>query len=79
VAHHGSAFQDPDLLAAVDPAVALVSVGTGNPYGHPNPGLLDRLSRDGARVMRTDLYGDVAVVVRDGRLSVVENGAGRLP
>jgi competence protein ComEC len=74
VAHHGSAFQDPELLDAVDPVVALVSVGAGNPYGHPNAALLDRLSRDGARVLRTDRDGDVAVVARDGRLAVVESG-----
>jgi competence protein ComEC len=52
----------------------LVSVGAGNPYGHPNAALLDRLSRDGARVLRTDRDGDVAVVARDGRLAVVESG-----
>ena len=43
VAHHGSAYQDPALLDAVDPVVALVSVGADNPYGHPSPDLLDRL------------------------------------
>ena len=57
VAHHGSAYQDPDFLATVRPAVALVCVGVDNDYGHPNPGLLGRLSRGGARVMRTDTDG----------------------
>ncbi|SCE85715.1 competence protein ComEC [Micromonospora viridifaciens] len=74
VAHHGSAYQDPEFLAAVRPAVALVSVGVGNDYGHPNPGLLDRLSRAGARVLRTDTDGDIAAV-RDGPgLAVVTGG-----
>jgi len=62
VAHHGSAYQDPELLDAVHPLVALVSVGAGNPYGHPNPALLARLARGGARVLRTDRSGDLAVV-----------------
>lgn len=62
VAHHGSAYQDPALLDAVYPAVALVSVGVDNSYGHPNPGVLDRLSRLGARVLRTDQQGDLAVI-----------------
>ncbi|MFJ8582407.1 ComEC/Rec2 family competence protein [Micromonospora sp. NPDC093277] len=74
VAHHGSAYQDPEFLAAVRPTVALVSVGAGNDYGHPNPGLLDRLTRAGARVLRTDTDGDLAAV-RDGAgLAVVTGG-----
>ena len=47
VAHHGSAYQDPEFVAAVRPAVALVWVGVDNDYGHPNPGLLARLTRGG--------------------------------
>lgn len=81
VAHHGSAYQDPEFLDAVRPAVALVSVGAGNDYGHPNPGLLARLTRVGARVLRTDTDGDLAVV-RDRRgLAVVARGTrpGRQP
>ncbi|GAB7047814.1 ComEC/Rec2 family competence protein [Catenuloplanes indicus] len=74
LAHHGSAFQSPEFLAAVDPAVVLVSVGTDNEYGHPNLPLLARLSRDGARVLRTDEQGDLAAVrTRDG-LAVVVRG-----
>ncbi|MEU7572980.1 ComEC/Rec2 family competence protein [Micromonospora sp. NPDC049240] len=76
VAHHGSAYQDPDFLAAVRPAVALVCVGVDNDYGHPNPGLLGRLSRGGARVMRTDTDGDVAVVRAGAGLAVVARGTG---
>ena len=37
VPHHGSAYQDPALLAAVRPRIALISVGAGNDYGHPAP------------------------------------------
>jgi competence protein ComEC len=71
VAHHGSAYQAEEFLAAVAPRVALVSVGEGNDYGHPSPVLLARLERGGARVLRTDRQGDLAVV-RDaaGHLAV---------
>ncbi|GIH19979.1 ComEC/Rec2 family competence protein [Rugosimonospora africana] len=81
VAHHGSAYQDPALLEAVHPAVALVSVGVGNPYGHPNLPMLGRLQREGARVLRTDLDGDVAAVLDRGRLATVRHGVapGRRP
>ncbi|MEV0716719.1 ComEC/Rec2 family competence protein [Asanoa sp. NPDC050611] len=75
VAHHGSAYQEPAFLDAVDPVVALVSVGVDNDYGHPNPALLARLTSDGARVLRTDLGGDLAVVRRGGGLAVVSSGS----
>ncbi len=75
VAHHGSAYQDPAFLDAVRPAVALVPVGTGNTYGHPNPAVLGRLARGGARVLRTDLDGDVAAVVGQSGLAVVTRPA----
>ena len=74
VAHHGSAYQSPQFLDAIDPAVALVSVGRENDYGHPNPSLIGRLARDGARVMRTDLSGDLAAVATGGGLAVVARG-----
>jgi competence protein ComEC len=77
VPHHGSPYQDPGFLRAVRASLAVVSVGTGNDYGHPSAVLLAELAREGARTVRTDLDGDVAVCVRDGRLTVV--GRSRSP
>lgn len=74
VAHHGSALQAPELLDAVDPVVALVSVGEGNDYGHPNASVLARLRRDGARVLRTDRDGDLAVLATGDGLAVTSRG-----
>jgi competence protein ComEC len=77
VPHHGSPYQEPKFLQAVDPSVAIVSVGADNDYGHPSGALLGRLGRDGARVFRTDLSGDVAVSrTADG---LVVTGRGREP
>lgn len=78
---HASAYQDLGFLDAVRPAVALVPVGTGNTYGHPNPGLLARLSRGGARVLRTDTDGDLAAIGTGAGLAVVRRGVppGRRP
>ncbi|GIE82639.1 competence protein ComEC [Actinoplanes philippinensis] len=75
VAHHGSALQATSLLDAARPAVALVSVGRDNDYGHPNAMLLRRIAGNGARVLRTDESGDVAVMVVDGGLAVAARGA----
>lgn len=61
VAHHGSAFQDTGLLDRVRPRLALISCGADNPYGHPSPRTVDALRAAGARVLRTDTDGAVAV------------------
>ncbi|NLU78928.1 MBL fold metallo-hydrolase [Micromonospora sp. HNM0581] len=78
VAHHGSAYQDAAFLDAVRPAVALVPVGAGNTYGHPNESVLARLARGGTRVLRTDVDGDVAVVRSPRGLAVVRAGVDRV-
>jgi competence protein ComEC len=72
VPHHGSARQDPRFIEAADPEVAVVSVGAGNDYGHPDLPLLSDLAADGAEVARTDAEGgDIAVVVRNGVIRLV--------
>ncbi|MER5467460.1 ComEC/Rec2 family competence protein [Streptomyces sp. NPDC002685] len=61
VAHHGSAYQDPELIRRVAPRVALISVGSDNPYGHPAPSTVAALRAGGAVVLRTDEDGALAV------------------
>lgn len=58
VGHHGSATStSQELLAAVRPAIAVVSVGKDNSYGHPRREVLQRLENSGAKVFRTDMDG----------------------
>jgi competence protein ComEC len=73
VPHHGSRYSAEEFLAAVRPQVAIVSVGAHNSYGQPSQHVLDLLTGAGARVMRTDLKGDIAVV--SPKLQVVAHGA----
>ncbi|MGW2747857.1 ComEC/Rec2 family competence protein [Streptomyces sp. NPDC001450] len=61
VAHHGSAYQDPDLIRLAAPRVALISCGADNPYGHPAPATVAALRAGGAVVLRTDRDGALAV------------------
>ena len=61
VAHHGSRFQDQEFLKIAQPRVALISVGIGNSYGHPNLSLINSLREMGSVVRRTDLHGPIAV------------------
>ena len=74
VAHHGSADQDPALLDAVDPELAVISVGADNDYGHPAPSLLHSLDAVGAEVARTDQAGDVAVVATEAGVRLEGRG-----
>lgn len=60
--HHGSdTASSPELLEAIRPDVALISVGLNNQYGHPSWDTLVRLDQAGAKIYRTDLYGTIEV------------------
>ena len=71
VAHHGS--DDAGLGALLQqtrPALAAISVGEGNSYGHPTARTLATLVEHGVRVLRTDRDGDIAIEVRRGSFAV---------
>lgn len=70
VAHHGSANQSAGLVRLVDAPIAIVSVGVGNDYGLPAPSTMVLLADLRSATYRTDQGGDVAVVVRNGQISV---------
>ena len=60
VAHHGSGTASSDaLLAAIQPGVAVISVGADNRYGHPAAATVARLRAHSVRVDRTDQEGTV--------------------
>jgi competence protein ComEC len=71
VPHHGSRYQDVPFLESLGARLAVISVGADNDYGHPAPETVSALAATGARVLRTDTDGAVAVVERDGRLGAV--------
>ena len=65
VGHHGSRTSSgEEFLDAVDPRIAVISVGLNNMYGHPHQQTLDRLVERGIRVYRTDLDGAVGLDIR---------------
>lgn len=64
VPHQGAATSDPRWLAAIDPDVAVFSVGPNN-YGHPDPAVIELLRGEGAEIRRTDELGDIVVRLDD--------------
>ncbi|MGV9716900.1 DNA internalization-related competence protein ComEC/Rec2 [Rhodococcus pyridinivorans] len=79
VPHHGSRTTPARFLTAVRPSVALVSAGRDNLFGHPHPEIVSTLTGIGARVLRTDLHGDVAVLrAASGALAVVSDVRGTI-
>lgn len=66
--HHGSwgppSGNDNDLnrlMLVFDPDYAVISVGAGNTYGHPNRETLELLDQAEVKVYRTDQNGDITV------------------
>ncbi len=70
VCHHGSKYQDPELMTLLSPAIAMISVGAGNTYGHPAPQTVASLTRLGAKVVRTDTDGAIAIAAKNHHLSI---------
>jgi competence protein ComEC len=67
VAHHGSADAGLErLLDRSAPAVAMISVGADNPYGHPAPSTLAELRAHGVPTLRTDLDGELTLEAEGG-------------
>lgn len=62
VGHHGSRTSSSDaFVKAVDPVFALISAGKDNKYGHPHQEVLGVLAGVGAKILRTDLLGNIVM------------------
>ena len=59
VSHHGSRFRSPQFDRALRPSLAVISVGEGNPFGHPAMETLEILLP--AKIHRTDVDGPARV------------------
>lgn len=62
VAHHGSkTSSSTGFLLAVRPTLAVVSVGSGNTYGHPTPFIIRRMESLGMQVRLTPREGTISL------------------
>jgi len=65
IAHHGSKTSSSTaFLAAVEPGIAIISVGQDNRFGHPVQEVLANLEEYGIKVRRTDKEGTVLFYLR---------------
>jgi competence protein ComEC len=67
VPHHGSRTSSSDeLLDAVGPSLAIISLGRQNRFHFPRPEVLRRYRQRGVRVLRTDESGAIIVTIDGG-------------
>jgi len=72
VPHHGSRYQDPSFASWTGATLSLISVGSGNSYGHPAASTIDNWQVAGAQIARTDQQGGLAVFRQsDGSIGLV--------
>jgi competence protein ComEC len=71
VAHHGSKTSTIEpFLSSSHPAIAAISVGRDNSFGHPSQEVVERLEAAGVRVYRTDRDGAITATT-DGHALIV--------
>lgn len=71
VAHHGSKTSSTEAwLQYWSAKTAVISAGVNNTYGHPNPGVMERLEATGSDIYRTDQMGEVQIRVKDGKIDI---------
>lgn len=76
VAHHGSdTSTTEEFLAAVNPQLAVISVGEDNSFGHPKAEVIKRLEAEvgAANIYRTDKRGTIEFITDGERLWVKSN------
>ena len=70
-AHHGSNTSNTEeSLDILRPKLAVISCGENNRYGHPHKETLERLSRVGTNVLRTDELGAIEIRVEEDDVRV---------
>lgn len=71
VAHHGSRTSSNERwLDTIQPAMAVISVGRENRFGHPSPEVLERLKDRQILTWRTDHHGAITLLITRSGMKV---------
>jgi len=63
VGHHGSRTSTTEIfLDAVNPRIAVISMGANNRHGHPHPDITERLNTRQIGILRTDRQGTIRML-----------------
>lgn len=63
IPHHGSKTSSSlAFLQAVEPEIAVISVGANNSFNHPNDEVMNRLEEEAIAALRTDQKGAVEII-----------------
>ena len=72
VGHHGSSTStSEEFLSAVNPKLAVISLGADNSYGHPHTETMDVLSTQEAQIYRTDEKGTITLISDGQNITVI--------
>jgi len=70
--HHGSRTSTTEaFLDAVNPRVAVISVGANNTYNHPHPEVMERLNARNVNIYRTDQLGTIRMITDGYQISIL--------
>lgn len=73
VGHHGSFGSTcTAFLAQTDPSIGVISVGKNNENNLPNDYVLQRLTEEGIRILRTDESGTIVIQSDGNEVKVIE-------
>ena len=80
VPHHGSeSSSSRRFIEAVSPSVGIICVGADNPYGHPDPDVVQRYTDAGIPLYRTDVYGTICIGFTSGTYYISTDKDGTEP
>lgn len=71
VGHHGSRYSCcNEFLDAVNPSVAVISVGKSNSYNHPHDETINALTQRDVEILRTDFSGNIVISTNGKKLKI---------
>ncbi len=70
VPHHGAPGLYGKFIETVKPELAVISCGVNNRYGHPAETTISTLLQHNCRILRTDSYGTIRVLLPSIRVEV---------
>ena len=74
VGHHGSSTStSAAFFKAVNPDIAVISLGVDNKYGHPHPQTTNLLNSNNTVVYRTDIDGTIVLSSDGNEISKISN------